>query len=108
MMRLIAWGLLSALLAGAAPVAAAAEHNGNAAAISDAAIATRAAQVETLRARLSLVSSPTASATLIDADDLLRQLRAAPAAKRAPIMSQLDAALARGDMEVDAAERAKQ
>jgi hypothetical protein len=74
-------------------------------AIDDAVIATKAAQVETLRARLSTVSSLTASTSLIEAESLLRQLRAAPAAKRAPIAAQLDAALARTDLEIDAAGR---
>lgn len=73
----------------------------------DASIATKNAQVETLRARLSTVSSPNASATLIEAENLLRQLRAAPAAKRAPIAAQLDAALTRADLEIDAASRSR-
>lgn len=75
------------------------------AAIDDAAIATKSAQVETLRARLATVSSPNASASLIEAEDLLRQLRATPPAKRAPIAAQLDAALTRTDLEIDAAAR---
>jgi hypothetical protein len=75
------------------------------AAIDDAAIATKSAQVETLRARLATVSSPYASASLIEAESLLRQLRAAPPAKRAPIAAQLDAALTRIDLEIDTAAR---
>lgn len=74
-------------------------------AINDAGVTAKATQVELLRARLSTVSSPTASATLLEAENLLRQLRAAPPAKRTSIAAQLDAALVRGDMEVDAAKR---
>lgn len=74
-------------------------------AISDATIAAKAAQVETLRARLSTVSSPTASATLLEAESLLRQLGTAPADKRTLIAAQLDAAITRADLEIDAASR---
>lgn len=73
----------------------------------NATLATKSAQVETLRARLSTVSSPTASATLIEAENLLRQLRAAPPAKRGAIAAQLDAALTRADLEIDAAARTR-
>lgn len=99
MTRHVASGLLAALLL--CSPAWAQEKSG----VSDAMIAAKAAQVETLRARVGTVSSPTASATLIEADDLLRQLRAAAPAKRAPIAAQLDAALTRGDLEVDVLSR---
>lgn len=102
MARHVASGLLAALLLWSP---AWAQDEG---AVSDAMIAAKAAQVETLRARVGTVSSPIASATLIEADNLLRQLRAAPPAKRAPIAAQLDAALTRGDLEVDVLSRSQQ
>ncbi|HLO78995.1 MAG TPA: hypothetical protein VK196_21270 [Magnetospirillum sp.] len=76
-------------------------------ATSDADVALKAARVEAVRARLGTVSSPTASATLLEAENLLRQLRAAPPAKRDALASQLDAALSRADLEIDAASRAR-
>lgn len=101
MTRRIAFGLLAALVL-AAPAGAQDKNT-----VSDAIVAAQAARVETLRARVGTVSSPTAAATLIEADDLLRRLRAAPPAKRASLSAQLDAALTRGDFEVDFANRPK-
>jgi hypothetical protein len=101
MTRHAAYGLLAALLL-CSPAWAQDRTT-----VSDAMIAAQAARVETLRARVGTVSSPTASATLIEADNLLRQLRAAPPSKRAAIAAQLDAALTRGDLEVDAIGRSQ-
>lgn len=70
-------------------------------------ISIRSARVETVRARLATVSSPSAAATMLDADDLLRQLKAAPADKRAALAAQLDAALTRAELEIDMANRPK-
>lgn len=62
--------------------------------------ATKSARIEMLRARLGATSSTTASATLIEAESLLRQLRAAPADKESSLSAQLDAALARLELEI--------
>lgn len=68
-------------------------------------LAAKSAQVETMRARAALSPSATVSTTLIEAENLLRQLRAAPPARRATLRSQLEAALARLELEIDAANR---
>lgn len=72
----------------------------------DAAVAVQSARIETLRARLATVSSPAAAATLLEADDLLRQLRAAPPSSRSAIRAQLDAALVRAELEMEDAKKA--
>lgn len=74
---------------------------------SDADVAAKTAQVEVLRARAATAPSATTTATLLEADDLLRQLRQAPPAKRNALRAQLDAALARLELEIDAAGRGK-
>ncbi|KAF0222735.1 MAG: hypothetical protein FD176_2412 [Rhodospirillaceae bacterium] len=74
----------------------------------DADMATKSAQIESLRARASLSPAATTSATLIEADDLLRQLRQAPPDKRLALRSQLETALIRLELEIDAAGRGKQ
>ncbi len=86
---------LSILLILTAPSILAAE------ATSDADIAARAARVEILRARLATANSPPGSMTLIEADDLLNQLRAAPPTKRDALRTQLDAALSRAELEIE-------
>ncbi|MGE5475266.1 MAG: hypothetical protein ACM3Q1_01305 [Bacteroidales bacterium] len=67
--------------------------------------AAKAAQIETLRVRLGAAPSPDATATLLEAENLLRQLGAAPATKRDALRAQLDTALARLELEADAAGR---
>lgn len=74
----------------------------------DADIAAKSAQIESLRARASLSPVATTSATLIEADNLLRQLRQAPPDKRLALRSQLETALIRLELEIDAAGRGKQ
>jgi len=66
-------------------------------------LAAKSAQVEALRARASLSPSATTNSTLIEADNLLRQLREASPDKRAALRAQLEAALARLELEIDAA-----
>lgn len=71
----------------------------------DAYIAAKSAEIETMRARLGVDPSATASATLIEAEDLLRRLRQTPPAKQDAGRSQLDAALARLGLELSADKR---
>lgn len=73
----------------------------------EADLAAKSAQVEALRARSVLSPSPTTATTMIEADNLLRQLRAAPPDKRRALQAQLDAALVRLELEIDAAGRGK-
>lgn len=70
-------------------------------------LAIRSARVETARARAATAPNATTGATLIEADDLLRQLRKAPPGKRNALRAQLDAALGRLDLEIDSATRFK-
>ena len=70
-------------------------------------LAAKSAQVETLRARAAMAPSATTSSTLIEADNLLRQLREAPPERRSALRSQLEAALVRLELEIDTASRAK-
>lgn len=71
----------------------------------DADLSVRSARVETLRARLGANPSATASATLIEAENLLRLFQRAPSDQKDAVRSQLDAALTRLDLEIDAAGR---
>lgn len=73
----------------------------------EADLAAKSAQVETLRARSALSPSPTTATTIIEADNLLRQLRAAAPDKRRALQAQLEAALARLELEIDTAARGK-
>lgn len=66
-------------------------------------LAAKTAQVELLRARASLSPSATTTTSLIEAENLLRQLREAPPDKRDALRAQLEAALARLELELDAA-----
>lgn len=61
----------------------------------------RAVDLEVMRLRLGTNPSPSATATLIEAEDLLRRFRQAPAKEKPSLKSQLDAAVAR--MQMDAA-----
>lgn len=100
MKRLALALVLAALMAG--PAFAADRINTD-----DADIAVKGAQVEALRARASLTPSAGTSAGLLEAEDLLRRLRQTPSDKRPALRSQLDAALARLELEIDAAGRAR-
>lgn len=73
----------------------------------DADVAVKSAQIETLRARAATTPSATTAATLIEADNLLRRYRAAPAGKRDALRSQVEAALGRLELEIDAAGRGR-
>jgi hypothetical protein len=68
----------------------------------DAYVATKSAQIETLRVRLGGNPSANATVALLDVEDLLRRYRAAPAA---PLRSQLDAAVTRLELELMATGR---
>lgn len=72
---------------------------------SDADLAVQSARLETLRARAATAPSATTGATLIEAESLLRQLRQASPEKQPALRSQLDAALTRLELEIDAAGR---
>ena len=61
----------------------------------------RAADLEVMRLRLGTNPTPGATATLIEAEDLLRRFKQAPAKEKPGLRSQIDAAVAR--MEMDAA-----
>lgn len=74
---------------------------------SDADIAVQSARLETLRARAATAPSATTGTTLIEADNLLRQLRQASPEKRPALGSQLDAALGRLELEIDNANRSR-
>lgn len=71
----------------------------------EADLAVKSAQVETLRARAAVHPSATTTATLIEAENLLRQLREAKPDKRGALRAQLEAALARLELEIDATGR---
>lgn len=70
-------------------------------------VAVKSAQIETLRARAATAPSATTATTLIEAENLLRQYRAAPAGKRDTLRSQVEAALGRLELEIDAAGRGR-
>lgn len=73
----------------------------------EADLAAKSAQVEALRARASLSPSSTTASTLIEAENLLRQLREAKPDKRDALSAQLNAALARLELEIDTAGRSR-
>lgn len=60
----------------------------------------KAARIEILRVRSVTAPSPATTAGLGEADELLRQLREAPASERAALRERLDAVLARLDAAV--------
>jgi hypothetical protein len=60
-----------------------------------------AAEIEIMRVRLGSNPSLSASATLMEADDLLRRFRQAPGNQKASIQSQLDSAMARAELELN-------
>ncbi len=62
--------------------------------------ATASAQIETLKVRASANPSIGATSTLMEADDLLRRFRQAPAAEKGGLRAQLDATLARAELEL--------
>jgi len=68
-------------------------------------LSVKSAQVETLRARAAMAPSTTTTSTLIEAENLLRQYRAAEPGKRDALRAQLEAALARLELEIDSASR---
>lgn len=71
----------------------------------EADLAVQSARLETLRARAAMAPSSTTGATLIEAESLLRQLRQASPDRQSALRSQLDAALTRLELEIDAANR---
>lgn len=73
----------------------------------EADVAAKGAQVEALRARSAHVPSANLATGLIEAENLLRQLRAAPAGKREALSAQLDAALVRLELELNQASRGR-
>lgn len=64
--------------------------------------AAKAAEIETLKARASMTpqAGAGATATLMEADDLLRRFRQAPAAEKTSLRAQLDTTLARAELEL--------
>lgn len=91
---------LSLLLTAPAALAAPADQT------YEADLAAKSAQVETLRARAAMAPSATPSTTLIEVENLLRQYRAAEPGKRQSLRAQLEAALARLELEIESAGRA--
>lgn len=83
--------------------APAAEHpNGGS---DNAYAAAKSAEIETMRARLGAYPSASAGATLMEADDLLRRFRQAPAAEKGGLRGQLDSTMARLELELSGAMR---
>jgi biopolymer transport protein ExbB/TolQ len=62
--------------------------------------AAKSAEIETLKARASLNPSAGATSILMEADDQLRRFRQASAAEKASLRAQLDATLARAELEL--------
>lgn len=79
-----------------------AAHAGETATANRSDLAAKSAQIEMLRVRAANAPSAATTFTLMEADNLLRQLRNAPAGKRYALHSQLEAALARLELEIDA------
>jgi hypothetical protein len=65
----------------------------------DAWAAAKSAEIETMRVRLGTSPSANSMATLFETEDLLRRFRTSPAAQKAAMRSQVDAAMARLEME---------
>ena len=65
----------------------------------DAFATAKYAQIEVARFRSGAQPSPSVMASMIEAEDLLRRFREAPATQKPVLRSQLDAAVARLDME---------
>lgn len=63
-------------------------------------VATKAAAIETLRARLAANPSVAAGAILMEADDLLRRYQQAAPAQKTALRSQLDSALIRAELDL--------
>lgn len=91
--------VLAALLLGAWAAPALAADKAPAAS-ENAYAAAKSAEIETLKARASMRPNAGSGATLMEADDLLRRYRLAPAAEKGGLRAQLDAALARAEMEI--------
>jgi len=62
--------------------------------------AAKSAEIETLKVRASANPSMGATATLMEADDLLRRFRQASAAEKGGLRAQLDATMARAELEL--------
>ncbi len=60
----------------------------------------KSAEIEMLKVRASANPSVGATSTLMEADDLLRRFRQAAAAEREGLRAQLDATLARAELEL--------
>lgn len=71
----------------------------------DAWAAAKSAEIETMRVRIGTAPSANAYATLIEVDDLLRQFKSAPANQKAAMKAQVDAAVARLELEAAAGRR---
>lgn len=100
MRRSLAAILISLAMAGSAMAADAGKTR-------EADLDAKSAQLEILRVRAAATPSATTTATVLEADNLLRQLRQAPPDKRNALRAQLDAALARLELEIDAAGRGR-
>lgn len=62
--------------------------------------AAKSAEIETLKVRASSAPLGGATSTLMEADDLLRRFRQAPAAEKGSLRAQLDATMARAELEL--------
>jgi hypothetical protein len=62
--------------------------------------AAKSAEIEILKVRASGAPMGGAAATLMEADDLLRRFRQAPAAEKEGLRAQLDTSLARAELEL--------
>ena len=62
-------------------------------------VAAKSAEIETMRVRLGTSPSTNATSTLIEVEDLLRRFKTAPADQKNSLRSQVDAAVARLELE---------
>ena len=89
-----------ALLAFLAPAIAIAADKPASTSPDDAWVAAKSAEIEAMRVRLGTAPSANTMATLIEADDLLRQFRGESPARKSALRSQVDAAVARLELEL--------
>lgn len=66
----------------------------------DAYAAAKSAEIDSMRVRLSAAPSASGTATLMEAEALLRRFRAAPPPEKATLRPQLDAAIATLSLEL--------
>jgi hypothetical protein len=97
-----------ALLAFLAPaIALAADRPGHTTNPDDAWAAAKTAEIEVMRVRLGSTPSANAFASLIEAEDLLRRFKTAPVTQKSSLRSQVDASVARLELELAGRSTAK-